>query len=70
MEAVKKIADGSYQATVINDPLSLGSLAIETAIKAGNGEEVEKIMNAKTGLIDESNVDSYVDDSKKFAEVK
>ncbi|WP_419957957.1 substrate-binding domain-containing protein [Psychrobacillus psychrotolerans] len=70
MEAVKKIAGGSYQATVINDPLSLGSLAIETAIKAGNGEEVEKIMNAKTGLIDESNVDSYVDDSKKFAEVK
>ena len=70
MEAVKKIADGSFQATVINDPISLGALAIETAIKAGKGEEVEKIMNAETGLIDESNVDSYVDDSKKFAEVK
>ncbi|MFJ7973268.1 substrate-binding domain-containing protein [Psychrobacillus sp. NPDC096389] len=70
MEAVKKIADGSFQATVINDPISLGSLAIQTAIKAGNGEEVDKIMNADTGLIDESNVNNYVDDSKKFAEVK
>lgn len=70
MEAVKKIADGSFQATVINDPISLGSLAIETAIKAGNGEEVDKIMNAETGLIDESNVNNYVDDTKKFAEVK
>lgn len=70
MEAVKKIADGSFQATVINDPISLGSLAIQTAIKAGNGEEVDKIMNAETGLIDESNVTNYVDDSKKFAEVK
>lgn len=70
MEAVKKIADGSFQATVINDPISLGSLAIQTAIKAGNGEEVDKIMNAETGLIDESNVNNYVDDSKKFAEVK
>lgn len=70
MEAVKKIADGSFQATVINDPISLGSLAIQTAIKAGNGEEVDKIMNAEKGLIDESNVTNYVDDSKKFAEVK
>ena len=55
---------------MINDPISLGSLAIETAIKAGNGEEVDKIMNAETGLIDESNVNNYVDDTKKFAEVK
>ena len=70
MEAVKKIEEGSFQATVINDPISLGVLAIETAIKVGDGEEVEKVMNADTGLIDESNSADYVDDSKKFAEVK
>ncbi|MFC5589048.1 substrate-binding domain-containing protein [Sporosarcina soli] len=70
MEAVKKIEEGSFQATVINDPISLGQLAIQTAIKVGNGEEVEKVMNAATGLIDESNVADYLDDSKNFAEVK
>lgn len=70
MEAVKKIEEGTVQGTVINDPISLGTLAIQTAIKVGNGEEVEKIMNADTGLIDESNVTDYVDDSKTFAELK
>lgn len=70
MEAVKKIEEGSYQATVINDPISLGSLAIQTAVKVGNGEEVEKVMNAETGLIDDTNAADYVDDTNTFAPVK
>lgn len=70
MEAVKKIEEGSYQATVINDPISLGVLAVQTAVKVGNGEEVEKVMNAETGLIDETNAADYVDDSSKFAPIK
>lgn len=70
MEAVKKIEEGSYQATVINDPISLGTLAIQAAIKVGNGEDVEKVMNAETGLIDESNAANYVDDTHTFAPVQ
>lgn len=70
MEAVKKIEEGSYQATVINDPISLGILAVQTAVKVGNGEEVEKVMNAETGLIDETNAADYVDDSNTFAPIK
>lgn len=70
MEAVKKIDEGTFHATVINDPISLGALAVETAVKTGNGEEVEKVMNADTGLIDETNAADYVDDALKFAEVK
>ncbi|WP_318507078.1 substrate-binding domain-containing protein [Bacillus sp. T3] len=70
MEAVKQIKGGKYKATVINDPISLGTLAIETAVKAGNGEDVEKYVDGGTGLIDESNVDKYLDDTKKFAEIK
>ncbi|MFB7642340.1 substrate-binding domain-containing protein [Peribacillus butanolivorans] len=70
MEAVKKIEAGTFHATVINDPISLGTLAIQTAIKTGNGEDVEKVMNADTGLIDDKNATNYVDDSKKFAEIK
>ncbi|SFE91769.1 monosaccharide ABC transporter substrate-binding protein, CUT2 family [Bacillus sp. OV194] len=70
MEAVKKIKEGSFQATVINDPISLGSLAIQTAVKKGKGEKVKKVMNAETGLINKDNSEKYIDDSKKFAEVK
>ncbi|GEK32986.1 substrate-binding domain-containing protein [Kurthia sibirica] len=70
MEAVKKITDGSFQATVINDPISLGALAIETAKKVANGEKVEKITNAETGLIDDTNAKEYVDSNYKFAVVK
>lgn len=70
MEAVKKIEEGSYKATVINDPISLGVLAVQTAVKVGNGEEVEKVMNAETGLIDETNAADYVDDSNTFAPIK
>lgn len=70
MEAVKQIKGGKYKATVINDPISLGTLAVDTAVKAGNGEDVEKYVDGGTGLIDESNVDKYLDDTKKFAEIK
>lgn len=70
MEAVKQIKGGKFKATVINDPISLGTLAVQTALKAGNGEKVEKYVDGGTGLIDENNVDKYLDDSIKFAEIK
>ncbi|MFL0504191.1 substrate-binding domain-containing protein [Ureibacillus sp. 179-F W5.1 NHS] len=70
MEAVKQIKDGKFKATVINDPISLGVLSIQTAVKVGNGETVEKYVDGGTGLIDESNVDQYLDETKKFAEIK
>jgi len=70
MEAIKQIKDGKFKATVINDPISLGVLSIQTAVKVGNGETVEKYVDGGTGLIDETNVDQYLDETKKFAEIK
>jgi ribose transport system substrate-binding protein len=70
MEDVKQIKVGTEQATVINDPMSLGKLAVDTAIKVANGEKVDTYYDAGTGIIDSSNVDQYVDDSIKFAAQK
>lgn len=70
MEAVKQIKVGKYQATVINDPISLGTLSIQTAVKAGKGEKVKGYIDGGTGLIDNDNADKYIDDAQKFAVIK
>jgi ribose transport system substrate-binding protein len=70
MEAVKQIKNGKFNATVLNDPISEGTLAIQAAVKKGNGEKVKGYIDAGTGLIDSSDVNKYIDDSKKFAEMK
>lgn len=70
MEAVKQIKNGKFKATVLNDPISLGTLAVQNAVKVGSGESVEKYIDGGTGLIDEGNADQYLDDTKKFAEIK
>lgn len=67
MEAVKKIDEGSFDATVLNDPIRLGALAVQTAIKVANGEEVERYVDGGTELVDQSNVSEYVNDEYEFA---
>ncbi len=62
MEAVKMIQDGKYVCTAMNDPTTELQTAIDTAIKLVNGEEVEKEVDAGTGLINKDNVDDYVSD--------
>lgn len=70
MEAVQAIADGRYNATTINDPGVLGKIAVETAIKIVNGEEVPEYIDGGTGVIEADNAADYIDDSKMFAEIK
>lgn len=70
MEAVKKIQEGSYAITTMNDPGSLGKAAVDTALKVLKGESYEKYVDAGTGVIDSSNVADYVDDSLTFAAMK
>jgi len=66
-EAVKAIAEGRYDATVLNDPAKLGKIVFETALKVAKGEEVPEYVDGGTGLIDASNASQYVDDSAVFA---
>ncbi len=70
MQAVKAIADGTYDGTVLNDPGLLGSMAVETAVGIVNGKKYPEFIDAGTGLITKDNAAKYVDDSKVFAETK
>ncbi|NGP46690.1 substrate-binding domain-containing protein [Bacillaceae bacterium SIJ1] len=70
MEAVKQIEEGKFEATVLNDPISLGVLAIQNAVNVGEGKSIEQYIDGGTGLVDQTNVDQYLDETKKFAEIK
>lgn len=70
MEAVEAIAGGDqYVATSLNDPISLGAIAAQTALKAAKGEAVDANIDAGSGLVDRSNASSYLGDTL-FAEAK
>lgn len=70
MEALKQIDAGNYDATVLNDPQILGSLAVETAVKLATGEEVEPYIDGGTGVVSSDNVADYVDEDLDFGAIK
>lgn len=67
MEAIKHIEDGQYDATVLNDPITMGKLAVQTAVKIVKGEEVDKYIDGGTALVDSSNAGEYLNDEYDFA---
>jgi ribose transport system substrate-binding protein len=69
-EAVKAIVDGQYEATVFNDPVKLGKLTIDTAVKVSKGEKVPEYVDAGTGLIDQNNAQSVYNKNDVFAQMK
>ena len=70
MEAVKAIdSSDQFVATALNDPISLGSIAADTAIKAAKGESVDAEIDAGTALVTKDNAADYVGDTL-FAEAK
>lgn len=44
MEDVKQIKAGKVEATVINEPISLGELVVDTSIKAAKGEKSKELL--------------------------
>lgn len=67
MEAVKAIVDGRYDGTAMNDPAVLGRLAVETAIKLANGEQVPSYIDGGTNLIDKNNAMDFYNEDQAFA---
>lgn len=65
MEAVEAIDEdgGTYVATALNDPISMGETAISTVLKVESGDEVEDYVDAGTGLVDPGNAADYVGDT-------
>lgn len=61
MEAVEAIAAGDqYVATSLNDPISLGRTAAETAIAVASGGDVEAQIDAGTELVTADVADGYL----------
>lgn len=69
-EAVKAIIDGKYSATVFNDPIKLGSIVVDTALKVAKGEQVPEYVDGGTGLIDASNAKDVYNDKDVFVQMK
>lgn len=70
MEAIEAIADGDqYVATSLNDPISLGRIAAETALAAAAGDSVDAEIDAGTELVTKANAADLVG-STLFAEKK
>lgn len=58
--AVELIADGKLTGTVAQQPELMGYLAVETALKALNGEEVDKVVPVATVIIDAANYAEFL----------
>lgn len=64
MESVKEIAKGhQYIATMLNDPVHEGQVAVETALKVADGESVPDFVDVGTALIDHNNAAKYISNS-------
>lgn len=64
MGAVEAIDAGDqYTATSFNDPILLGEVAVETAVKVADGEDVEEYVDAGTGVINGDNAGDLVGDT-------
>lgn len=69
-EAVKAIIDGKYSATVFNDPIKLGSIVVDTALKVAKGEQVPEYVDGGTGLIDASNAKDLYNEKDVFVQMR
>lgn len=58
--AVELIASGDLTATVAQQPVLMGQLAVETAVKALNGEAVDLNVVVDTVIIDSANCQDYL----------
>ena len=57
MDAIKAIHDGSIDETISQDPIGMGAAAVELAVAAAKGEELEKKQIQDSYVIDASNCD-------------
>lgn len=70
MEAIKTIAAGKYDATVLNDPQLLGKLVVDTALGVLEGKTYAEFIDAGTTLINKDNAAQFINDKLTFAASK
>ena len=57
------IEDGTFVCTVAQNPKLMGALAVENAVKAANGEEIEERIDSGASLITPENVAQYKEEN-------
>lgn len=68
-EALEMIKNGQYGATGLNNPKNIGELAVETGVKAINGElpaSFPKTTYTDPAVITKDNIDTYYDPNSVF----
>jgi inositol transport system substrate-binding protein len=59
-DALEYVKDGKLKVTVYQDATGQGKGGLETAIKAANGEKVEKFVWIPYELVTKENVEVYI----------
>lgn len=59
-DELASIKKGEQDATVYQDPIGIGSMAVETMHKIVNGETVERMTYSKNIVVNKDNVDEYL----------
>lgn len=59
-DAIEAVKEGKMACCMLYSPIDFGRLAVETAMKYLNGEEIEKDITFTGGMVTAENVDQYV----------
>lgn len=62
---VQNVIDGSVAGTVAQDPYGMGYKAVEAAVKAAKGEQVEKVIDTGSTVVTKDNAENYLQTLKK-----
>jgi len=65
-DALTSIADGKLNASIAQSPYNIGFKGVEAAIKAANGESVDKRIDTGTEVINKENVKQKSEELKKI----
>jgi ribose transport system substrate-binding protein len=68
VEAVESIVNGSLTGTIAQKPYEMGYAAVENALNAINGEEVEKRIDTGVDIITEENAQETLEELQKIVE--
>jgi ribose transport system substrate-binding protein len=59
-EAVRAVKSGAINAVIAQYPANMGKQAVESAIKAIQGEPVAKVIDTGTALVTKENADEFL----------
>lgn len=62
-QSLKYMKEGTFEANIAQSPYKMGYTAVESAVKAAKGEDIESYVDTGVVLILPENVDQYIEDN-------